>query len=293
MQWSQSLLGGSLSNSSSLKTSGYCARYLWGYSSSCLGSLVLTLFQSSSFFRYSWTFVTKTQSPLPRLESHFSRYHPCSCQSCRSLPDNCGVVLIFLAYDWSFMDLVHPLSTCADICNKLFAVLILASRWNAFGFCFLMILLTWGSSCNACRALSSGSLFNSWANPSSNFLWESGAHTLSWVRATLMGLSLMCDPSVWEGLLKCGLGSFFGRCIFFGWRTIIITWNLALLPRQCHSYCWASRKSWWGLSAWSSWALSSALSSGVVSKTANRILGLTSWLFRGQLEEMCPFWPHL
>ena len=47
-------------------------------------------------------------------------------------------------------------------------------------------------SCNVCKALSSGSFFNSLTSASSKFLWESGAHTFNWVRATLIGLSLMC-----------------------------------------------------------------------------------------------------
>ena len=53
-------------------------------------------------------------------------------------------------------------------------------------------ILIWGSLCNVCKAFSSGSFFSSWTSASSNFLWESGAHTLNWVRATLTGLSLMC-----------------------------------------------------------------------------------------------------
>ena len=36
------------------------------------------------------------------------------------------------------------------------------------------------------------SFFSSWTNASSILLEESGAHTLNWVRATLIGLSLMC-----------------------------------------------------------------------------------------------------
>ena len=90
------------------------------------------------------------------------------------------------------MDLVHPLSTCAETCNVSLAVFINADRWKAFGFCLLMILLICGSSCNACKAFSSGSFLSLWTNISSISLGESGAHTLNWVRATLTGLSLMC-----------------------------------------------------------------------------------------------------
>ena len=100
--------------------------------------------------------------------------------------------LLLFANDWSVMDLVHPLSTCIDIFNVPFVVLILAGRWNAFGFCFLMILLTWGSSCKACKAFSSGNSFSFWTSSLSNFLWEFGAHIHNWVRASLMGPSLMC-----------------------------------------------------------------------------------------------------
>ena len=90
------------------------------------------------------------------------------------------------------MDLVHPLSTCAETCNISLAVFINADRWKAFGFCLLMILLICGSSCNACKAFSSGSFLSLWTNVSSISLGEPVAHTFNWVRATLTGLSLTC-----------------------------------------------------------------------------------------------------
>ena len=98
----------------------------------------------------------------------------------------------FLAYDRSIMDLVHPLSTCAETCSVLPVILIEAGRWKAFGFCLLTIRLICGSSCSACKALPSGIFLSSWTNASSIFLGELGAHTFNWVRATLMGLSLTC-----------------------------------------------------------------------------------------------------
>ena len=90
------------------------------------------------------------------------------------------------------MDLVHPLSTCAETRNVPLVVLIEAGRWKAFGFCFLTILLICGSSCSTCKALPSGIFLRSWTNASSIFLGELGAHTFNWVRATQMGLSLTC-----------------------------------------------------------------------------------------------------
>ena len=96
------------------------------------------------------------------------------------------------AYERSILDLVHPLSTCAETCIVPPVILIEAGRWKAFGFCLLTIRLICGSSCSACKALSSGIFLRSWTKASSIFLEEPGAHTFNWVKAILMGLSLTC-----------------------------------------------------------------------------------------------------
>ena len=98
----------------------------------------------------------------------------------------------FFANERSIMDLVHPLSTCAETCSVLSVILIEAGRWKAFGFCLLTIRLICGSSCSACKALPSGIFLSSWTSASSIFFGEPGAHTFNWVRATLMGPSLTC-----------------------------------------------------------------------------------------------------